>query len=808
MSVIGSNILAGASGQGGGYNLTNSLRFRSSASASLSRTPSSGSNRTTWTWSGWVKRAEITTTERTFFGAGTDGNNFTALAWINDSLYLQNYTSGTQTLTNTTAVYRDPSAWYHIVLAIDTTQGTAANRAKIYVNGVQQAGFSGTPFSSSQQFWINHTYTHRLGSRQLSSADSFSEQYMTEINFIDGQALTPSSFGETSATTGVWIPKKYTGTYGTNGFYLPFTNTASTSTLGNDFSGNSNTWTVNNISLTAGSTYDSMTDVPTLTSATAANYATINPLDYNSTYLTLNDGNLHQTYAGVVAAAASRATMVIPTTGKYYWEVYINATGGGSGERIRVGITRPTTAISGNSIDGSATSYLQMSNGQKRNNSTDSTYGSGFSATQIIQVLYDATAGAIYFGQNDSYANGSGSFNQTFSTATAAFTGLSGEFMPCFVTYGGADIAVNFGQRPFAYTPPTGFNRLNTFNLPTPTIGATASTQANDYFNVVTYTGNGSVGRAVTGVGFKPDFTWIKGRSDADYNYLVDIIRTYPNRLFSNLTDAASTESNTVTSSDSDGFTVGSDAGVNRNNSTYVAWNWIANGAGVTNTAGSITSTVSASTTAGFSIVTYTGTGSNATVGHGLGVAPSMYIVKRRSNTGNWYVYHISIGNTNRLRLDETSASTAESAAWNNTSPTSTVFSIGTSVDVNASTNTYVAYCFAQVAGYSAFGSYTGNGSTDGTFVFTGFRPKFVLIKRSDSAADWYLYDSARGSYNENKSSLYPNSSDAEGSSLAGHDFLSNGFKVRTSINSQNTNGGTYIYMAFAETPQKFALAR
>jgi hypothetical protein len=208
-----------------------------------------------------------------------------------------------------------------------------------------------------------------------------------------------------------------------------------------------------------------MTDVPTLTSATVANYATINALDYNSTYLTLNDGNLHQTYAGVSAAAASRATMAIPTTGKFYWEVYISATGGGSGERIRVGITRQSTAISGNSIDGSATSYLQMSNGQKRNNSTDSTYGAGFSAGQYIQVLYDATAGAIYFGQNNLFANGSGSFNQVFASATAAFTGLSEEFMPCFITYGGADIYVNFGQQPFAYTPPTGYVALNTFNL-------------------------------------------------------------------------------------------------------------------------------------------------------------------------------------------------------------------------------------------------------------------------------------------------------------------------------------------------------
>jgi hypothetical protein len=221
-----------------------------------------------------------------------------------------------------------------------------------------------------------------------------------------------------------------------------------------------------------------MTDVPTLTSATAANYAVMNPLDYNATYLTLSAANLQQTYAGVTAAAASRATMVIPTTGKYYWEVTLT-TIGTNNTTIRAGICSPTTDISGNSIDNSATSYLQITNGQKRNNASDSTYGAGFSNGQILQVLYDATAGSIYFGQNDSYANGSGSFNQAFSGATAAFTGLSGEFMPCFITYGGSDIAVNFGQRPFTYTPPSGFVRLNTFNISAGTITTSGSFTGN-----------------------------------------------------------------------------------------------------------------------------------------------------------------------------------------------------------------------------------------------------------------------------------------------------------------------------------------
>ena len=816
MSVIGSNILAGASGQGGGYNLTNSLRFRSSASASLSRTPASASNRTTWTWSGWVKRAEITTTERTFFGAGIDNNNFTALAWINDGLYFQNYTTGTQTVTNTTAVFRDPSAWYHIVLAIDTTQGTAANRAKIYVNGVQQAGFSGSPFSSSQQFWINFTYGHRIGSRQLASADSFSEQYMTEINFIDGLALTPSSFGETSTTTGVWIPKKYTGSYGTNGFYLPFTDTTSTSTLGTDFSGNSNTWTVNNISLTAGSTYDSMTDVPTLTSATTANYATINALDYNSTYLTLSAANLQQTYGGVVAAAASRATMVIPTTGKFYWEVTLT-TIGTNNTTIRAGICSPTTAISGNSIDGSPTSYLQSTTGQKRNNATDSTYGAGFSNGQILQVLYDATAGAIYFGQNDSYANGSGSFNQTFSTATAAFTGLSGEFMPCFITYGGSDIAVNFGQRPFAYTPPAGFVALNTFNLPTPTIGATASTLAGKYFNPVLYNGNGG-SQSVTGVGFQPDWVWVKVRSSTQNHSSNDSVRGAGNYLVQNAT-AAERFQGEFDSFDSDGFSLTFDAGegdYNGSGKTYVAWNWRANqGTNVSNTAGSITSTVSASTTAGFSIVTYTGNGTNgSTVGHGLGVSPNMVIVKSRTSTNDWAVYHSSLTAGNMVFLNTSGQSQAITTYDNGgiNPVSSTTFTIAqggiTQNNVNGSGTTYVAYCFAAVSGYSAFGSYTGNGSSDGPFIFTGFRPRFVMFKRTDAVEQWAIRDTARDTYNATELELFPNLSNAEEDNNLGIDLLSNGFKIRNSANRYNASSGTYIYMAFCESPFRYANAR
>jgi hypothetical protein len=806
MSVIGSNILAGASGQGG-YFLTNSLRFRSSASAYLSRTVGTPTAQNTWTYSVWLKRGQLGISGNILSSNGTQvqtlftsGDNF------------QFYVNNALNVFVTTQVFRDPSAWYHFVLAVNSS-ASGTNKVRLYVNGTEITAFSTDNRSSFSTSAINQATTiNTIGNYGLGSNNYF-DGYLAEANFIDGQQLTPSSFGSTNPATGVWQPIKYTGTYGTNGFYLPFTNTTSTTTLGYDSSPNGNNWTTNNISLTAGSTYDSMTDVPTLTSVTAANYAVINPLDYNSTYLTLSAANLQQTYAGVVAAAASRATMVIPTTGKYYWEVYINATGGGSGERIRVGVTRPTTAISGNSIDGSATSYLQMSNGQKRNNSTDSTYGSGFSATQIIQVLYDATAGAIYFGQNDSYANGSGSFNQTFSTATAAFTGLSGEFMPCFVTYGGADIAVNFGQRPFAYTPPSGFVALNTFNLPTPTIGATASTTANKYFDATTYTGNGSTQTITNAGSFQPDWVWLKSRSNATDNKLIDAVRGATKSLVSNSTAAEATDTNGLTAFNSNGFALGTDANYNGSTRTYVAWQWRAsNATAVTNTAGSITSTVSANTSAGFSIVTYTGNStSGATVGHGLNSPIKMLICKQRNGgTYGWNSWHTSLSEDYYISLSSTGGQDNSVFIWDTSGMTSTVFTHGSdTIYMNNSGSTYVAYCFAQVAGYSAMGSYTGNGSSDGVFVFTGFRPRFVMIKRTDSGNNWFILDTSRDTFNLANDQLLPNSSAAESTNTdCNIDILSNGFKLRTALDASNGSGGTYIYMAFAENPFKYSNAR
>jgi hypothetical protein len=324
------------------------------------------------------------------------------------------------------------------------------------------------------------------------------------------------------------------------------------------------------------------------------------------------------------------------------------------------------------------------------------------------------------------------------------------------------------------------------------------------YFNTKLYTGNstGSTEQAITGLNFAPDLLWVKQRSGAEWHVLSDAVRGVPKNLYSNSTDAEDTIGY-LTSLDTNGFTLSSSTGLNGNGSTYVSWNWKANGAGISNTDGSITSTVSANTTSGFSIVSYTGTGSNATVGHSLGVAPSMYIVKNRDDNDSWGVYHKSLGATQFLRLQGTDASATSSVWWNDTEPTSSVFSVGTAVATNASGENLIAYCFAEKKGFSKFGSYTGNGNADGTFVYTGFKPAFLIVKRYDSTNNWYMYNNKVNPFNETDRPLKADTSEDEATIFGGNelDFLSNGFKLRDTINGANGSGASYIYMAFAENP-------
>jgi len=337
----------------------------------------------------------------------------------------------------------------------------------------------------------------------------------------------------------------------------------------------------------------------------------------------------------------------------------------------------------------------------------------------------------------------------------------------------------------------------------------TTINKGSSYFNTVLYTGTGAA-QSITGVGFKPDFTWIKSRSDADSHYLVNNVAGYTKYLLSNSTQAEVTDSNIVTSSDSDGFTIGTSGAVNGNTATYAVWNWLANNtSGSSNTAGTITSTVAANTTAGFSIVSYTGNGTGgATIGHGLGVAPAMIILKSRSSgVEQWHVLHKSLNTAGGeyMLLSATNAVLTNSVVWNSTVPTSSVFSVGTAGGTNGSGATFIAYCFAEIKGYSKFGSYTGNNANDGPFIYTGFKPAFILVKTTNTTQFWTLTDNKRNSFNMVTLGISPNSSNSESTFNTDRgnpnmDFVSNGFKIRTD-NSGINGTNSFIYMAFAENP-------
>jgi hypothetical protein len=792
-------------------NLNNSLRFRGSASAFLNRTPTVTGNQQKWTWSAWVKLGAISLSSQKFlFSGGPTGTNNRLAICLSTSNQLCLDLYGTATVA-TTNVCRDPSAWYHMVIAFDTTQATAGDRYKFYVNGNQVTSFASTyTFTQNANYPINGAVLHRIADATSGESSAYFDGYMTDINFIDGQALEPYYFGNNDAY-GNWKPILYKGTYGTNGFYLTFADTSALTTssnagLGKDTSGNGNYWTTNNISITAGTTYDAMLDVPTNTSATVANYAVMNPLDNGA--LTISNANLTLAANGATHRYC-RGTFQLPTSGKYYWETVVTSD---SSTRAGFGIALASIALTGFPWSTAGTYGFYGIGGTGNNtdyeaNGTTSVFSIAYTSGDILQIAYDADNGYLYMGKNNSFYNSTGGTTGNPSSGTnptsTGVTASSGYF-PFMGTFSTGTINANFGQRPFTYTPPTGFVALNTYNLPTPTI-----LQGNKYMDATTYTGTGVSQVVVDNAQFQPDFVWVKGRSGATDHALYDSVRGTTKDLVSNSTAAETTQTTGLTSFNSNGFTVGALAKMNTSAATYVGWQWQAGqGSSSSNTSGSITSTVSVNATAGFSIVTYTGTGAAATVGHGLGVAPKMIIVKSRSlGTEHWSVYHTSLGNTQYILLNLTNAASSAANLWNNTTPTSSVFSILTNSTVNTSAATYVAYCWAEIAGFSKFGSYTGNGSTDGTFIYMGFRPKFVMVKRTDSAESWYIYNTSTTTYNAMTQYLVPNTSAVEGTFTFG-DYLSNGFKVRNTAAGLNASGGTYIYMAFAENPFKNANAR
>jgi hypothetical protein len=802
----------------GGYQIERSLRFNSADSAYLNRTFSAPTNGQKFSFSFWTKRS-VLSSEITIFAADAAGASNESAITLNSGNTLEVRLSGV-ICRRTTQLFRDPSAWYHIIIVLDTTQATPNDRVKVYLNGTQITAFTTTanPTQNSTEVSFNTAIAHYIG-RWASSGIQYFDGYLTEINFIDGQALDPTSFGEFNEDTGVWQPIEYTGTYGTNGFYLNFSDNSgvTSTTLGKDQAG-SNNWTPNNFSVTAGAGNDSLVDTPTnygtdtgVGGEVRGNYATLNPLRNGG--FTLTNGNLE--FGGTTSDRQVAGTIAFPTSGKWYFEATPTAIGANSYWGVGIMNTTVTVTSAGLATEGFE-GYAAT--GLKFSGAGYVAYGNSFTTSNTIGVAVDMDNGAIYFAKDNTWQN-SGVPTSGASKTGAAFTDLLSSgytWTPGIFSFNASQSGItNFGQRPFAYTAPSGFKALCTQNLPEPTI-----VDGGEYFNTIVWAGNAANPRTLTGVGFQPDLVWGKVRNYTYDPLLYDAVRGagITKALGSSNTAAEGSMGDNATNGyisafTADGFSVvgsGNPGYWNSSGENYVAWNWKANGAGSSNTDGTITSTVSASTDSGFSIVTYTGTGSNATVGHGLGAVPRMIIVKNRDQADAWQVYHAA--NTANPETDylvlNTTAATADAAdRWNDTLPTSTVFSIGNGVEVNTNTEDYVAYVFAAIPGYSAISSFTGNGSADGPFIFTNHRPAFVLIKRTDTTSNWTILDFQREGYNVDNDPLFPNLTNAEGTTdLA--DLLSNGFKLRTTDASVNASGGTYIYMSLATNPFKYSLAR
>lgn len=767
-----------------GYQISRSVRLRSSASAYLNRTPGSATNRKTWTWSGWRKRGSFSSYTHflsAYVGSGANDSNYFRIFIPNSGGDLDKLVIGGG-LTNwraTTQVFRDPSAWYHIIVAVDTTQATANNRIRIYINGSEVTSFSTlTNPTQNADLAINANFAHYMGCEF--AAQNFFDGYQTEDILVDGQQLTPSSFGEFDAITGVWKPKKYAGTYGTNGFYLNFSdNSAATAAaIGKDYSGNGNNWTPNNISVTAGVTYDSMLDVPTLWADGGngrGNYAVMNPLSSNAS-MTITGGNLNVT-SSVGSQGFNAYSSFAVQTGQWYAEVTVNT----GADADMIGVCPSTLNAASGRFDGLAGGVGYYRDGRKYIAGTATTYGASYTTGDVIGIALDMDAQTVAF-----YKNG-------VSQGTISSSLTSG--VPYYFVTGdasgstGINQSFNFGQRPFTYTPPTGFKALNTQNLPDATIP-----NGRKYFDVSLWTGNGST-QTITNTGaFQPDLVWGKSRSTTWWNHLIDSVRGPTKQLYSNATDAEGTVTDALTAFNANGFSLGANVGLNQNAATYVGWQW------------------KEGATQGFDIVTFSATGvAGQTVAHSLGVAPAMVIIKNRiSGVENWVTYHKDVGATKYLILNGTAAAATSASPWNNTAPSSSVVTLGNGW---VSGNSHVMYAFAEVAGFSKFGSYSSNASSDGPMVVLGFRPRWVMIKKASGSVNantgWYIFDSVRGTVNIVGPSLRSDLSDAE-STYNGIDFLSNGFKIRVVDIGTNSSvaGDTYIFAAFAENPFKYSLAR
>ena len=808
---------------------TTSLRFDDGSSPSLSKTPDA-SNRKTHTLSMWIKRCELGA-NNSLFRANGSGDTGHIDIWFdaNDKLEV----AGASTYFRiTNRRFRDVGSWYHIVFAFDTTDSTANNRLKIYVNGVQETSFAtNNAIGEDADTGINANIVHSIG-----TGYAHFDGYMAEINFIDGTQLTPTSFGETK--NGVWIAKDTSGlTFGTEGYRLQMkqsgVGTASTSTIGADTSGNDNHYTSSGIVASDCAMPDSPEN----------NFCTLN---FNRTGQTSNLKNGALTYKdGNTGGPRSSVGTFGATSGKWYFEIRLD-----------------------NDLYSTMSGFMDVSQYTGSHLATDTARGTGYlgwdergylypdqtgsvlsghdyTTNDVVSFAIDVDAGKAFIRKNaDAFlasadpSDGSNP-NHTF-TAGQPMTPFIGSYRNAEYTlncgqdstFRGQETATThtdsngFGQ--FHTEPPSGYLALCTANLPEPTIGPNSDTQSTDHFNTVLYTSDniGAGGtQNVTGVGFKPDWVWLKNRTSASTSHtLYDSNRGTGkhNSPDANVGEVgANSEYGYLGTFGNDGYTLrgGSTNAnyVNQSTDAYVSWNWKANG-GTTSTLtdGDIDTVVQANTTAGFSIMTFVSNQQQAQeLAHGLGAVPAWFILKSRDEDNAFYHYHKGISETKTIFWGSgslgTGAAETSSGAWDNTVPTSTVVTAGIGGMSFDNTHNIVGYAFAEVDGFSKFDKYTGNNNADGPFVYLGFTPALIITKNFSSAGgSWGMYDNKRNSTNDAGTFMLranKNEADYFHATYTPIDFLSNGFKIRNTGGEDNS-AQSFMYMAFAEAPFKYANAR
>jgi hypothetical protein len=772
--------------------IANSCIFNDGDSAYLTRTPSSSGSATTFTISAWVKFGALGTSQELFGNSpsGSAASILTVLHYTDNTIYIQGFTNGGSYTMNlqTSRTFEDTSKWYHILIAFDTTQSTSTDRVKMYVDGTLQSMAQTTYPGQNENFGTNQSGIPCTIGRYNYDATRYFDGYMAEVNMVDGTALTPSTFGVTDTSTGRWIPKTLTGiTYGTNGFRLKFQDSSS---LGDDTSGNTNDFTATNLAST-----DQTTDSPT------QNFATFSPNRIYSTAQPTAEGNLQitgNTGSGYPKMGADKS---IPQSGKWYWEQKLTAVGGYQG------IANPSHGV----IDLNLVDVQNLSNANFQHTkggmgammesgfkfsgllstATDFTTGSTSNASgDYMLFAFDMDNGKAWFGHYDAsgtsttwFANDGGTDGNpsTGANPTVTFNSSDHRFLPMaeFFAPGSGYAATydfNFGSKAFAFTAPTGFSALSQNNFP-------------------------ETDKGVTGL------TWIKDRDNASYFHtLVDSSRGVNKEIYSNDTSQQASTNDSVTRFLKGGVAVEDAVNVNNSGDSFVSWNWVCNGGTTeTNTDGDTIVTLQKNTTAGFSIGTFTSKVAEQTCGHGLGVKPDFILLKRLDGAQNFMAYHSALSSSDAYYLHLNNTDTTQTGSdFGNDVPTSTVF------HTNVTGTAGRSYCFwawNSVEGYSKFGKYTGNGSTDGPFIYLGFKPAVFIVKNTQTASQWTILDNKRNTFNPVGQTLRLNATNAEYDGLSstygsGGDFLSNGFKVRGgNYTDGNASGEVYVYIAFAEHP-------